>query len=374
MAEAAVNLIIKAPNQQIKDQVVRCDLGWTIGRLKEYLSEVYPSKPESSHQKLIYSGQLLNDSAQLKDILRQRDGLEDQAYTVHLVCTPQKIYTAKPTSNQNLTIEKNTDATSSMRNSPIRSTSVQNQNHENANATAPQSQMYLPQQYFDPRNSQQLAWMQQAYTHYFTQYMQLMAAQGVQLQASIPYLQQMNINTNDNTPQHTYASNNNNNVVDEQAAQPVAQDAPEINAGNNDVAEDAAFNRDWLDFFYTLSRIILLFGIVYFYSSPLRFLIVTFLGFAIYLYQGGFFRVQPILLGENNNARVDNNNQVLQNEAMGPQAVPQQQNPQMPTPQPEARTNANEENEEQRPGALAFTWTFFSSFFASLIPDQPNVI
>lgn len=374
MAEAAVNLIIKAPNQQIKDQVVRCDLGWTIGRLKEYLSEVYPSKPESSHQKLIYSGQLLNDSAQLKDILRQRDGLEDQAYTVHLVCTPQKIYTAKPTSNQNLTVEKNTDTTSSMRNSHIRSTSVQNQNHENANATAPQSQMYLPQQYFDPRNSQQLAWMQQAYTHYFTQYMQLMAAQGVQLQASIPYLQQMNSNTNDNTPQHTYASNNNNNVVDEQAAQPAAQDAPEINAGNNDAAEDAAFNRDWLDFFYTLSRIILLFGIVYFYSSPLRFLIVTFLGFAIYLYQGGFFRVQPILLGENNNARVDNNNQVLQNEAMGPQAVPQQQNPQMPTPQPEARTNANEENEEQRPGALAFTWTFFSSFFASLIPDQPNVI
>ncbi|XP_029672191.1 homocysteine-responsive endoplasmic reticulum-resident ubiquitin-like domain member 2 protein [Formica exsecta] len=373
MAEAAVNLIIKAPNQQIKDQVIKCDLSWTIGRLKEYLSEVYPSKPESSHQKLIYSGQLLNDSAQLKDILRQHDGLEDQAYTVHLVCTPQKMCSAK-TSDQNSTIENNTDTASSMRNNHIRSNSVQNQNHENANVTAPQ-QMYLPQQYFDPRNSQQLAWMQQAYTHYFTQYMQLMAAQGIQLQASIPYLQQMNININDNTPQHTYTStNNNNNVVDEQAAQPAAQEAPDINAGNNGAAEDAAFNRDWLDFFYTLSRIIVLFGIVYFYSSPLRFLIVTFLGFAIYLYQGGFFRVQPILLGENNNGRVDNNNQVLQNEAMGPQAVPQQQNPQMPTPQPEARTNANEENEEQRPGALAFTWTFFSSFFASLIPDQPNVI
>lgn len=71
---------------------------------------------------------------------------------------------------------------------------------------------------------------------------------------------------------------------------------------------------------------------------------------------------------------MDNNNQVLQNEAAGPQIVPQQQNAQVPTVQPEARTNPNEENEEQRPGALAFTWTFFSSFFASLIPDQPNVI
>lgn len=47
MADAAVNLVIKTPNQQIKDQVVKCDLGWTIGRLKEYLSEVYPSKPVS---------------------------------------------------------------------------------------------------------------------------------------------------------------------------------------------------------------------------------------------------------------------------------------------------------------------------------------
>ncbi|XP_011869572.1 PREDICTED: homocysteine-responsive endoplasmic reticulum-resident ubiquitin-like domain member 2 protein [Vollenhovia emeryi] len=369
MADAAVNLIIKAPNQQIKDQVVKCDLGWTIGRLKEYLSEVYPSKPESSHQKLIYSGQLLNDSAQLKDILRQCDGSEDQAYTVHLVCTPQKMCAVKST-DQNRSMEKNVDTAT--RHTHIRSINVPNPNHENTNVTASQHQQYLPQQYLDPRNSQQLAWMQQAYTHYFTQYMQLMAAQGVQLQASIPYLQQMNINAGD-AAQHSYTSNNNNNVGDEQP-QPAAQDAADINAGNNGVGEDAAFNRDWLDFFYMLSRIVVLFGIVYFYSSPLRFLIVTFLGFAIYLYQGGFFRVQPILLAENNNGRADNNNQVLQNEVVGPQAVPQQQNAQVPTVQPEARTNANEENEEQRPGALAFTWTFFSSFFASLIPDQPNVI
>lgn len=109
-----------------------------------------------------------------------------------------------------------------------------------------------------------------------------MAAQGIQLQASVPYLQQMNINTSD-TAQHTYTSNNNNNVDDEQPAPPAVQDAVDINAGNNGAGEDAAFNRDWLDLFYMLSRIIVLFGIVYFYSSPLRFLIVTFLGFAIYL-------------------------------------------------------------------------------------------
>lgn len=116
---------------------------------------------------------MLNDSAQLKDILRQCDDSEDQAYTVHLVCTPQKMCTAKATLDQNQSIERNMDAASATRNIHIRSNNVQNQSQENANVTASQHQQYLPQQYLDPRNSQQLAWMQQAYTHYFTQYMQL---------------------------------------------------------------------------------------------------------------------------------------------------------------------------------------------------------
>lgn len=93
--------------------------------------------------------------------------------------------------------------------------------------------------------------------------------------------------------------------------------------------------------------------------------------FYFFRYQNGFFRIQPILLANNNNGRVENNNQILQNEAIGPQ-VPQQQ---VPTVQAEARTNNNEVNEVvERPGALAFTWTFLSSFFASLIPEQQNVI
>lgn len=42
-----VTLIVKAPNQQIEDQTVKCELSWTISRLKGHLSEVYPSKPVS---------------------------------------------------------------------------------------------------------------------------------------------------------------------------------------------------------------------------------------------------------------------------------------------------------------------------------------
>lgn len=43
-----VTLIVKASNQQFEDQTIKCELSWTISKLKGYLSEVYPSKPVSA--------------------------------------------------------------------------------------------------------------------------------------------------------------------------------------------------------------------------------------------------------------------------------------------------------------------------------------
>lgn len=45
METLPITLIVKAPNQQIEDQTVKCELSWTIQKLKQHLSEVYPSKP-----------------------------------------------------------------------------------------------------------------------------------------------------------------------------------------------------------------------------------------------------------------------------------------------------------------------------------------
>lgn len=45
--DEAVVLIVKAPNQQIEDQTVHCQINWTVKKLKGHLSEVYPSKPVS---------------------------------------------------------------------------------------------------------------------------------------------------------------------------------------------------------------------------------------------------------------------------------------------------------------------------------------
>ena len=79
----------------------------------------------------------------------------------------------------------------------------------------------------------------------------------------------------------------------------------------------------------------------------------------------------PMLLADNNNANIDNYNEIPENENHVPveRAFQNQQENQN---EPFIRTHRI--NDEGRPGALAFTWIFFSSFFASLVPDQPNIV
>ncbi|XP_053672650.1 homocysteine-responsive endoplasmic reticulum-resident ubiquitin-like domain member 2 protein [Anopheles nili] len=108
-----VTLIVKASNQQCEDLTIKCEPSWTIRRLKGHLTEVYPGKPSTDEQKLIYSGQLLNDSVVLKDVLRQYDG--QQAHTVHLVFTPKNSYyggssSSKSNNNQSQKMSANASA------------------------------------------------------------------------------------------------------------------------------------------------------------------------------------------------------------------------------------------------------------------------
>ena len=98
-------------------------------------------------------------------------------------------------------------------------------------------------------------------------------------------------------------------------------------------------------------------------------------------YQLGFFRAQQLqaarLVAENNNeavnARVaENNNIQNQNEEVGAAAAvgggggerPREEGSGAEAPDPEP----------DRPSLFALTWTFFTSFFASLIPEQPGAL
>lgn len=45
--DPVVKLVVKAPNQQIEDQVMDVHLKWTVLDLKKHISNHYPSKPVS---------------------------------------------------------------------------------------------------------------------------------------------------------------------------------------------------------------------------------------------------------------------------------------------------------------------------------------
>ncbi|XP_046843522.1 homocysteine-responsive endoplasmic reticulum-resident ubiquitin-like domain member 2 protein isoform X2 [Xenia sp. Carnegie-2017] len=113
-SQSSVKLVVKTPNQRVKDIEVSCLLDWTVARLKNHLSTVYPTKPARSSQKIIYSGKLLDDHFVLKDVLKENEG---QHQTVHLVCTPSS--TDVSTMKRTASVSSSTASTS---NTPTGST------------------------------------------------------------------------------------------------------------------------------------------------------------------------------------------------------------------------------------------------------------
>ncbi|KAF5297908.1 hypothetical protein FQA39_LY11893 [Lamprigera yunnana] len=301
MEAIPVTLIVKAPNQQIEDQTIKCELSWTINKLKQHLSEVYPSKPPKHEQKLIYSGQLLQDSVILGDILRQYDGQE--THTVHLVCATKRntfVRTVPPTR----ITPTMPDATTSPQVTPTNNNSERRIPHlQWDNVTPAGANQY----------AMQMAWMQHVYMQYMTHYMNVNINGG--------------INTNP-VPQET--PNGEVPEADNAQVEPAQQPRDPENP-----------DRDWLDAFYIFTRAVIFISILYFYSSLIRFVFVLGIGFVIYLYQIGFFR------NFNNNNNNHNNN----------------------------NANAGQDNiDVQNPSVLTIVWTFFTTFFASLMPEIPQPV
>ncbi|XP_014216361.1 homocysteine-responsive endoplasmic reticulum-resident ubiquitin-like domain member 2 protein [Copidosoma floridanum] len=142
-----------------------------------------------------------------------------------------------------------------------------------------------------------------------------------------------------------------------------------VDGDNNNLEDDIdreimipEHNRDWLDKFYMLSRIIIMFSIIYFYSSPLRFIIVAFIGLFVYLCHNKFFRVHPAA-GDNGNRNVENNENLPNNpQIMEPGIL-------MIARELLQRAINTNTNHRRRPNIILFAWTFLSSFFISLVPE-----
>lgn len=311
--EIPVTLIIKAPNQKYSDQTISCFLNWTVGKLKTHLSNVYPSKPLTKDQRLVYSGRLLPDHLQLKDILRK----QDEYHMVHLVCASR----SPPSSPKSSTDGESHGALASSTNS--------NSDHSDSTTPSPSQESLslvagsseglrhrtLPQAQTDPAQSHQfpyviqgnvdhqfpgqgvppgfpmypafsplqMLWWQQMYAQQY--YMQYQAAVTAQATSSA------------SSAQHAASSPLNLAHVPGEEPPPapnlVAQEnGPEnvqMNAQGGPVLNEEDFNRDWLDWVYTFSRAAVLLSIVYFYSSFSRFIMVMGAMLLVYLHQAGWF-------------------------------------------------------------------------------------
>jgi hypothetical protein len=396
-----VTLVIKAPNQKIADQTIECALDWTVKKLKQHLSSVYPSKPTETQQRIIYSGQLLQDHLKLKDILRQYEP-NQQTHTVHLVCSPSTTDFMPSSQQQQQSTPKPSPAEGSssytaegLRHRHPTTTSLDHQSQSSPSIASPaygalnigvppnplgyppamSAMGMLPGAGFPMMayNAEQLMWMQQYYTQYMTQYMsQYSQQQGIyQPQPGQPEVAAA-------TPPQNPARMEPEQAVPAAAARPARQQ-PEVvrmNAQGGPVVDDDDDdmpNRDWLDWVYTFIRFGILLCILYFYSTIGRFVATMGLVFILYMYQVGWFRVhrrnqrQPHVVVQ----------PVQQNEPQPPvdddHNVAQQANDAQN--EPNAATGANDNNivraEPAAPGALSLAWTFFVTFFSSLAPQQP---
>merc|ERR1711892_1158343 len=269
----------------IPDLEFKCDINERIIQIKTRISQSYPTKPAESAQKLVYSGKILKDSDHLCDILRFED--ECPAFTFHLVCSIPQKQIASPASSDGLRQRPNgssnvTSGTSLSE--PVAQTNA-NQNNpmmedmmRNFSTQYSQAMASMP----STPSEAEVAAMQQMYNQYLSLYMQYMQSQSAPqqsqllLQQNFPNQNQFNFAGPDAVP----------------AAQVAGEGAPNaamvVNAGAaGQIQADAGGNRnrDILDWVYVMTRVLLLFSVIYFHSSFLRLAFVAGLGFLVYVYQ-----------------------------------------------------------------------------------------
>ncbi|XP_060542098.1 homocysteine-responsive endoplasmic reticulum-resident ubiquitin-like domain member 2 protein isoform X2 [Pantherophis guttatus] len=347
---APVILIIKAPNQKYTDQTISCFQDWTVGRLKCHLSKVYPSKPSTKDQRLVYSGRLLPDHLQLKDILRKS--------SEHLGSTSpspsqETVYTA--IINSEGVRHRNLAQTQSnqMQSHPF---SYILQGVDNQFPGQGISTGFPVYPTFSPL---QMLWWQQMYARQY--YMQYQAAVSAQATLSPPVPEP---SSSDHVPANEAPAAPN---VAPQENRPINQNV-QMNAQGGPVINEEDFNRDWLDWIYTFSRAAILLSIVYFYSSFSRFVMVMGAMLLVYLHQAGWFpfRQEGIQQPAANNADINHDGQNVNNagleemERLMDEGIEE-----------DSGEDIGDVNAEQHPGFMASAWSFITTFFTSLIPEGP---
>lgn len=389
-------LVVKAPNQKIDDQRIECTGDWTVNQLKRHLSQVYPTNPTESQQRIIYSGQLLQDSLQLKDVLKQYEP-DQNVHTIHLVCSASMSQCPSPSSTPLSGPDLSSDGLrrrfpeggAPQESDPAEAATRAFSNMDYPSYVPHPGMMYyyggstmngaagmvppmMPATVpgYMPYGAEQMHWMQQAYAQSMMQYMQ----QYQQQVASQPHLMMPQMApgipaqpVNQNFPNEFpgvappggggAAAAGVGAIDPDVPIQPIGMNAH----GGRDVDDDGErANRDWLDTTYTLVRFVMLMSILYFYSTPQRFLAAFIFATMFYVYRVGFLRrAAPV----GNPAPVD---APVNREEPPPEGLRQEDEGDS---EPEV-TMVNLQA-THRPSTFALVWSVVTSFFSSLIPENP---
>ncbi|XP_032390722.1 homocysteine-responsive endoplasmic reticulum-resident ubiquitin-like domain member 2 protein isoform X1 [Etheostoma spectabile] len=371
----AVTLVIRAPNQMYDDQTINCCQNWTVKKLKAHLSDVYPSKPSSKDQRLVYSGKLLLDHFTLKDVLRK----QDEYHMLHLVCALQTPPSSpKPPCSRSNKPQENSAGPTPLQNSTSPSTGHPSQSSAGESSDGlrhrsgpfPYHQMYpqfmihnwnqySPQStpptsmpaYYNPMT---LMWWQQLYARQYYMHYQLLAASYQHLRPDQP-------SSHSNQPEPL--------TQRPQVARGRGNQEVQMNAQGGEIMNEEELNRDWLDWVYTFSRAAILLSIVYFYSSFSRFVMVMMAMLVLYLHQAGWF---PFNL--ENELPEDRANQAdmegeLQNHDL--QEMEGVMDDDSDDDGESGEEGAEDPNSAPHAGFLSSTWSFIITFFMSLIPEGP---
>jgi hypothetical protein len=359
-----VEFLVRCALQSFEDLKVNCPLEWTVAQLKQHLQQICPSKPEATRQRLIYAGHCLENNQTLRSILcktQATQGTTDGQQVIHLVCA-QKGNLPK---SDGIRFRQNA-ASAQSQNNP---SSSSNFNHQPVGTTLNGPYGYYPYanaHYLGqlPQNPYEsyMAYQYQNYINQMTQYAMMQQhqaqAQGVTGMSPFPFVPMAQQG-------HQYMAQNIPNV---EMHQNVVREA----AANNGIAAAAAANdeqaggNDLLDLVYKSIRVILLLLVIYLYSSFERFISVLLFICVMWFVQmrrdrgnaraaeGGGNNIPPQVDDQNLRDDIANNNF---NDNNNNQIMPDQLRAGLPT--------------DHEQGAWSVFWSTVSSFFTSLVPENP---
>lgn len=452
-----IKLVVKAPNQKYADQSFDVDLQWSVKQLKAYLSNEYPSKPAVDEQRLIYSGHLLRDDQALSQVF-QPISSNDSTVTVHLVCSQKSTFEtshrpsdtpapvndsesndlASSPTNANVNSDQrqanlvnssnNTTGTGSNDNqsqsqaatAAALTASIFTQMNLNSNSlfsslANPYANALLPGAYVpfpvpplipplvaghsSNLSPEEMIAMRQSYSLLLSNYSAGLALDPVLANDALV-----------NAIAQVYQQRQAEQVVPPQQQQqipqvqaPQAQNQPQQPLLAPAAIEDdeEADNRDWLDWFYWVSRALILLSVVYFYSSFTRLLLVFAFAVFMYLCSTSMYRIRFLFPRNANDQRARGEREVPQgnqeeggNEPANDGALGENiDNPQVVQAAAGGgdgvrnrrrlsnfaqfndgnnETSASDVTDERLSG-LRMVWVVVSSLFTSLIPEQPQV-